>query len=129
MTQLNRMNCAEVDKRKEDSTHRSGIDNLKFGGGFSTLTTQITVGSQSLDVLVSTGRDITWLVTDHFSCEAGLCSFGPGFLPGTSATQRDGMKLNVKYDDGSSIKGHFVQDSATLAGLTVPKQTSELLHS
>ncbi|KAI0270042.1 acid protease [Gloeopeniophorella convolvens] len=86
-------------------------------------TVPITVGETVTAVNVDTGSSDLWVVSD--ACKTSVCK-GTNMLPYPSANMTAaGGSVNLLYGDsttGTHATGPVVEDTATIAGLSMPQQ-------
>ncbi|PWY82099.1 acid protease [Aspergillus heteromorphus CBS 117.55] len=114
-----------------DSTLISLIEGEEFA-------TEITIGSDTFDVIVDTGSSDTWVVEKGFTCidlDTGRettesdCEFGSTWSPDSNFKEISGEEFDIEYGDGEYLFGVMGTESITLAGITVDSQTMGLVTS
>jgi len=83
----------------------------------------VTVGTQTLDLLLDTGSSQTWVFADGFECASGWpCRHGPEFqVDGTFQTVAS-TTFYTNYADKTFVTGIAGYETLTVAGVTVPNQ-------
>ncbi|RWA11579.1 hypothetical protein EKO27_g3529 [Xylaria grammica] len=104
--------------KAEDPTfkHSAGID--QDGTDYSYFA-EVELGSEAkrLYMLLDTGASTTWVMGS--TCTSKACTIHNKFGPDDSKTYNDtGKDYSVEYGTGS-VRGHVVEDSLALAGLSV----------
>ncbi|KAI0542121.1 aspartic peptidase domain-containing protein [Xylaria digitata] len=96
--------------------HSAGID--QDGTDYSYFA-EVELGSEAkrLYMLLDTGASTTWVMGS--TCKSKACTIHNTFGPEDSETYNDtGKDYSVEYGTGS-VRGHVVEDSLALAGLSV----------
>lgn len=90
----------------------------------------VTVGSQTIPLLVDTGSSDLWVVPSNFNCldrdgldieqaSCGFPTFYDGHLSGGVVTDE---YFSIVYGNGQFIYGPYGQETVSLGGITVPHQ-------
>ena len=83
----------------------------------NSILTDVTIDSQTFEVIVDTGSSDSWLITPNFDCVSGPCRFGPAFTPGSSFEVIPGVHMDAEYADHTFGQGEIGQDTVTIAGV------------
>ncbi len=106
----------------------TGLTSLEIGEEFAA---QVTLGTETFELIVDTGSSDTWVVETGFSCtdfETGksaaesACEFGPYYTKSSTFKSISGQTFSIEYGDLESLTGVFGTESVTIAGLTVSQQ-------
>jgi hypothetical protein len=127
LTEINNKGASRsaVELNSQVRTGSANLVSLAEGSGFAT---SITLGNQTLSVVIDTGSSDLWVVRDSFTCinpESGMgvaqwaCAFGPAYAPNTTFREIGGEYLDIKYADGEILSGVIGTENVTLAGITV----------
>lgn len=127
LTKINNKGTARsaVELNSQVRTGSANLVSLAEGGGFAT---SITLGNQTLEVVIDTGSSDLWVVRDSFTCvnpESRIevaqwaCAFGPAYAPNTTFREITGEYLDIKYADGEILSGVIGTENVTLGGITV----------
>lgn len=112
---------------------KADVISLVEGGGFAA---SITVGNQTLQVIVDTGSSDIWVIYPEFKCvdtrsreetAQSECAFGPAYSVDGNFRQVEGEYLDIKYADGEILSGVIGTETVTLAGITL-NQTIGLVN-
>jgi hypothetical protein len=101
----------------------------------------ITVGNQTLNILIDTGSSDTWLLQSDFQCyhtfdnashafsgklNDRACNFGPGYIPAASFEANPSIRQFTCYGSGAGtqrcVSGPLGYADVTINGFTAPHQ-------
>ncbi|KAF2433961.1 acid protease [Tothia fuscella] len=96
--------------------------------GGAEFVSEVTIGSQTVKMIMDTGSSDTWLIKEGFECtdsnrkavDESTCNFGPTY-DGT-ITQIAGQDFQISYGDGEFVTGVFGTQDVEIAGITVQDQ-------
>lgn len=95
---------------------------------------QVTIGTQTIPLLVDTGSADLWVAPSTFVCldehgskmDQSTCGF-PGLFEGTwSGGAVPDEYLSIHYGNGQYLYGPYGRESVTLGGITIPDQNIAL---
>ncbi|KAH0841095.1 hypothetical protein AYO21_06588 [Fonsecaea monophora] len=85
---------------------------------------EVSLGGQSVGLLVDTGSSDTWAVTTGFDCDPQFdCAFGDAITVNKAFELYTDAEFLINYVDGSYASGPLANTSVDIAGITVEEQT------
>ncbi|OAP59491.1 hypothetical protein AYL99_06789 [Fonsecaea erecta] len=113
-----------VQRGSPRSKHRRQSEVLFDPGYESHFLIEVSLGSQSVGLLVDTGSSDTWAVKAGFDCDPGFrCDFGDAITVDKAFELLPDAEFVINYLDTSYASGPLANTSVEIAGLTVPEQT------
>ena len=108
--------------------NQTGLIALELGEEFAA---EVTIGSQTFDLIIDTGSSDTWVVEEGFTCidfDTGKktteseCAFGSTYTKSGTFKSISGETFSIEYGDEESLTGVFGTEDVTIAGITVDQQ-------
>ncbi len=131
MTPLHALQLKRLPNSARSDVLRARQKSPLYSDGTTSFSTEIAVGTQTLDVIIDTGSSFPWVISNNISCfdprtgeetAQSVCNLGPPLWADGTFDIIPNIIFNLTYLDGTSVAGPTGFEHVVIAGISIPNQ-------